>query len=142
MPPTAALSLGKKLEWANAVPTLVQVEGLVSLEISYGDRAVIDASDLGTVKTATQPKLYGLRDADKISFRGKWDKDDTVHAALLADFKAATPRQVRYTRTDATPSTATWTTGVVTSFQEPDGTKDSPAMFSGVITCDGAPTEA
>jgi len=137
----AVKSLGKKLEWANAVPTLVEVTGLRSLEIDHGEREVIDASHLGTLVTAAKPVLFGLRSGAKITFRGHWDKDDVVHAALLADWKANTPRQVRYTRTDAAPASAeTWATGVITSFQEPDGTPGSTAQFGGVITCDGDPT--
>jgi len=65
-----------------------------------------------------------------------------VHAAMLADWKAGTSRACVYTRTDATPSTATWADAVITSFQEPDDTPGATAQFGGTITCNGDPTEA
>jgi len=125
-----AKSLGKTLSWAAAV-----ILGVLSIDIQYGKRKSIPVGDLATALSATEPQLFGLRDPDIISLRMLWDKDDTTQAALLAAFKAATSAAVVYTRTDATPSTETWSAAVVTDFQEPQGDKDSPAIATCQITC-------
>lgn len=141
MPPTAYKKLATKLEWHNGA-TFAEVLGLERVGVEYGDRTVIDAADLATAVSSVRPKLFGLREPDKITGQIKFDKDDTVHAAMLADFEAGTSRQVRLTRTDATPSTRTYSAAVIVAFSEPEEGVDGKAMVSFTIQCNSAGTEA
>lgn len=138
----AAASLGKKLEWHNGT-AFEEILGLTEINVDYGSRTLIETSDLATALTAPQPVVAGLRGPVSITATGKWDKNDLVHARLLSEFKAGGPaRQVKYTRSDATPSTATWATAIIESLSEPGGTKDSLATFSITIRAFGTETEA
>lgn len=138
---TAVASLAKKLGWHNGT-SFADITGLTEINVDYGTRALLDSSDLATALSAAQPVVPGLRGPVTITATGKWDKDDVVHAALLADYKAGTKRQVKYTRSDATPSTAEWAEAYIESLTEPTGTKDSLAMFSLTIRAFGTETEA
>lgn len=142
MAPIPNKNLARKVGWHNGT-AFQDVLGLVDApNVNWGDRQTIDTGDLATAVTAPEPQAGALRGPVIVSFVIKFDKDDTVHAALLADFKAGTERQVQVTRSDATPSTSSWDKALIKSFVEQGGSKDGLALAAVTIAAWGTEAEA
>ena len=135
-------ALTSKLEWKYGTGGTVYFEILQLLELS-GPGVKVNAAPTTDLASTVETEVAILAKHGPISGRGFWDPDDVTHIAFLADSRAKTPRAVKITNSDATPSTIEFATAVnFVESLEITRNKDGFLEFTFSINCNEAPTIA
>jgi len=137
--PNVLIGAGTTFEWHNGTVFQV-VSGLQRLDHNLGEVEAIDTSHFGSTdkKRTFTP---GLLDPGSIEIEGDFDPDDVAHTQMKTDYHGRTTRQCKITRTDATPSTVTFTNAFITAFRT-TAVHDNKWRFTATIKVSGAITEA
>ena len=141
---TKVKGLTSKLEWKSGTGGTVYVEILQLIELD-GPGVKANSAPTTTLASTVETEVPILSKHGPITGRGFWDPDDANHIQFLADARAnpATPRAVKVTNSDATPSTIEFATAVnFVESLEITRNKDGFLEFTFSINCNEAPTIA
>ena len=139
---TKVKALTSKLDWKSGTGGTVYVE-IVQLTELHGPGVQVNKQPTTDLASTVQTEVPILAKHGPITGKGFWDPDDANHIQFLADARAKTPRAVRVTNSDATPSSTEFATAVnFVDSLEVTRNKDGFLEFSFSINCNEAPTIA